>query len=435
MYKQGNHVHVFSYHWIPQSVLYGAFAVALATVGEPVVALDQLHLTSATPNCQVCGRPTAFTKPGVAECPDHGEAKPKTALICNVRMNRQARALWVWYEGNPSPDRRAAPRTIHAIAPGSVFSFLAYAETEQACRSLFKALKVLCYTVNGEEGAMMCIGKHRSKMGLFSASTRRFKVKPLGKVNGFGRAQSPMPFIISGWKAADAAVCYPQIRHIHYVPERFTLKALLEGSGVQIEGEAYTSDVPGVSLVFRGEYRRVMASKRAKAIEPAVALGIDADAPSELGTPSPFTAPVTHPVVGEARLRALEEFEAGEPVEERARELEALMKAVGVRGYSWKEIADALTGKEPLKSSGKCCVFCGAPAKFITNLHRLSSAFLPPPRERGMWVFDPTAVTADFWTNKPQGSKNRFGVCPACLYALARWKPAVRREVSKEVPV
>jgi hypothetical protein len=443
-YKLGNFVHYYSYDWIPQSVLYGAISVAASTLGLPTSNVDALHITSATPNCNVCRGPTFFTKPGVAECPDgHGAARPRHADLPKVQKNRQSGGLWIWgSDGNGGwivkPDRRAAPRILHAIEADSTFSFLAYAEDEDAYSCLEKALKVICASVNNEEGAYMGLGKYKGHMGVFAATVKRFRVREVN-VEDFGRAQSPMPYAVSNWKASeDSALTFTQIRHIHYKPDRITVKALIEGSGVQWRGKAYTTDVPSVTVAFHGEcVRRVMALKRPKAVEPVVAFGLNvAKGSFKL---SPLTAPATHPVVQEARAKAFEELApfyaelSGRALVERlkppAEELATLLSAVGVKGYNWKEIAEALAGMQPNKSSGKTCIFCGAPAKFITNLHRVSSAFLPPPKEKGMWVFDPTAVTADFWVNGPQTSKNHYGVCPSCLYALARWKPAVRREV------
>jgi len=447
-YKQGNFVHYFSHEWIPQSVLYGAIGVAASTLGLPASALDTIHITSATPNCCVCGGPTFFTKPGVAECLEgHGAAKPWRVDLPRVLRNRLSGSLWVWAsDGNGGwaavPNRRAAPRMLHAIGAGSTFSFLAYAENEDAYNCLLRALKVICASVNGEEGAYMGLGKYKGHMGVFAATVKRFRVREV-EIEGFGRAQSPMPYAVSNWKASeDSALVFTQIRHIHYVPERVVLKALLEGSGAQWGSnwskKAYTTDVSSVTIAFHHEcVRRVMASKRPKAVEPSVAFGLNQA--KGAFKPSPLTAPVTHPVVQEARVKAFEELAplyaelSGRALVERlkpsAEELSVLLSAVGAKGYNWKEIAEALAGMQPNKSSGKTCIFCGAPARFVTNLHRVSGVFLPPPKERGMWVFNPTAVTADFWVNGPQTSKHYYGVCPACLYALARWKPAVRREV------
>ena len=446
-YKQGNFVHYFSYEWIPQSVLYGAISVAFSALGLPASTLDMIHITSAAPNCRACGGPTFFTKPGVAECPEgHGAAKPWRVDLPRVLRNRQSGGLWIWAsDGNggwtAAPNRRAAPRMLHAIQAGSTFSFLAYAESEDAYSCLLKALKVICASVNGEEGAYMGIGKYKGHMGVFAASVKRFRVREV-EAEGFGRAQSPMPYAVENWAASeDSALTFTQVRHIHYRPEKAVFKALLEGSGVQWSswsGKAYTTDVPTVTVAFHREcVRRVMASKRPKAVEPSVAFGLNQA--KGAFKPSPLTAPVTHPVVQEARAKALEELApfyaeaSGKALVERlkplAQELATLLSAVGVEGYNWREIAEALAGLQPNKDSGRTCIFCGAPAKFVTNLHRVSSAFLPPPKEKGVWVFDPTAVTSDFWVNGPQTSKNYYGVCPACLYALARWKPAVRREV------
>jgi hypothetical protein len=207
-YKQGNFIHYFSYEWIPQSVLYGAISVASSTLGLPASTLDMIHITSATPNCRACGGPTFFTKPGVAECPEgHGAAKPWRVDLPRVLRNRQSGGLWIWSsDGNggwtAAPNRRAAPRMLHAIEAGSAFSFLAYAENEDAYNCLF------------------------------AATVKRFRVREV-EAEGFGRAQSPMPYAVENWAASeDSALTFTQVRHIHYRPEKAVFKALLEGSGV-----------------------------------------------------------------------------------------------------------------------------------------------------------------------------------------------------------
>jgi len=447
-YKQGSWVEVYSYDWVPQSALYGAVSVALSSLGASYDVLDGIHLSSASPACPKCKGPTFFARPGEAYCLEHGQAKArKEAVLPKTTINSRYGGQWDWADSKegivPSPSRLMAPRRIHALASNQWFSFLAYCDSEQHYKALLKALRLLCVYVNDEEGAGLGMGKFKRSMGSFEAYTRRFKPEKLGCADAPVRAQSPVPLKLHVSPTPDAAVYHPQVRNIHYIPEARAIPSLLEGSGFLDHAgrlQMYTTDVEGISAVFGSlSVNRRIADYEVKALEAFAVAGLPTPEPKGRtlidNLVTPFRAPVTHPVVEEARRKADEELTAvyakatsheklRELLKPVCEELAQLCRAAGVKGaYNWKEVADALIHVEGGKLN-RTCAFCGAPARYLVNLCRVTNLFLPTPKERKMWVINPLAVTADFWTDRPHGAKLKYGVCPACLYAIVKHAPA-----------
>jgi len=440
-YKQGRFIEVFSYPWIPQPALYGAISFAVNGVLRlPFNVMERMHITSASVNCKRCNRPTVFVENKMS-CGLHDPSKPKiTAFVHTVPLNPATTGIHAFnYKGEFGMNRRMSPRRMHPIAPGQRFSLLAFFDDGEALDVFRRALRVLCFRVDGERGMGKGIGWGKKFWGKFNAEITTFKAREK-HLEGVREAwlQSPSKaFSGAVWPTNGTVVDHTQVRNVHYDKEYETLRIFREGSKVKVaDVTVYETDLPGTYIGFGKPVYRKVACEPVKAIEPSFLIDGSSrpsgelplgKAPIEIGL-TPFDADVPHPAVEEARRKAGEKLlsvfaslrrrdpatayeKFKEYIVNRAKECEGKLVLLGVKAYTWKEMADALLLGNP-KSWKKACIFCRAPAKYIKNLQLVSPVF----GWRGR--IGPTQVTASFWTNKVQGSERTLGVCPACLYAL-----------------
>ncbi|MEM2936303.1 MAG: hypothetical protein QW231_03905, partial [Candidatus Bathyarchaeia archaeon] len=173
IYKRGTFVEVYSYDYIPQSVLFGALAFATNRVlKKPLSIVDKIHLTSAPPRCG-CGKDTFFQEPEKPVCDEHGYVTVShSMLVHSVPLDPYCwQPKMISFKGEFTEHRRMSPRKFYALTPDQEFSFLTYVEDEESRDVFMEALRVLCSEVNDEKGIGLGIGWGKKFWGLFKAKT------------------------------------------------------------------------------------------------------------------------------------------------------------------------------------------------------------------------------------------------------------------------
>ena len=282
MYKRGLFIEVYSFDYIPQSVLYGALAFAVnAVLKKPLSILDKIHLTSASPLCS-CGHYTFFHEPGRPVCEEHGYVSAShTMVVHSVPLNPQ-----VWqpkmldYKGEFTEHKRMSPRKFYALTPGQSFSFLVYVEDKEAKKIFLEALKILCVSVNDAKTVGLGIGWGKRIWGAFRAYVKKWvKAEPIAKVkNIISRIQSPFTspggktYLAQNVKPLNVVVNNLIVRNVHHRVDRNVISAYVEGSEViSLEKlEYYPTDSSEWALAFSNKiFCRYVENRPAKAIEPS----------------------------------------------------------------------------------------------------------------------------------------------------------------------